>query len=54
MISVEFVEFEANFDYFLNKVADDKETIMITRDGKGYVVMVPYDEYQAMIQQNGP
>ena len=53
MIYVDVLEFENNFDLYFNKVAEDKETIMITKDGVNYVAMVPYEEYNSLLEDSG-
>jgi len=47
MKSINLKEFEECFDLIFDDVADNRSTYLITTE-KGNVVMMPYDEYDAL------
>lgn len=51
MQSITLEDFQQNFDYWIDQVADHKVTLLVTlEDGDGIVVL-PVDEYNDLMEQ---
>jgi antitoxin YefM len=48
MRTLSYAQSLARFDEVLDSVVDDREEVVITRDGRGSAVIVSLDEYEAL------
>jgi antitoxin YefM len=48
MRTLSYAQSLARFDEVLDSVGDDREEVVITRDGRGSAVIVSLDQYEAL------
>ena len=51
MQSITAGEFQQNFDYWIDQVADHKISLLVTLEDGEAIVVLPVDEYTGMMEQ---
>jgi antitoxin YefM len=52
MNAVTYTDLRQNLNTYMDKVIDDNDSIIITRENRDNVVLISYDEYSSLLETN--
>ena len=52
MNAVAYTDLRQNLDTYMDKVIDDNDSIIITRENRENVVLISFDEYSSLLETN--
>ena len=52
MNAITYTDLRQNLNTYMDKVIDDNDSIIITRENRDNVVLISYDEYSSLLETN--
>ena len=52
MNAVTYTDLQQNLNIYMDKVIDDNDSIIITRENRENVVLISFDEYSSLLETN--